>query len=95
MAAHAISHLHRNPIVKGIRIAVMICGVLLAALLVDRIFFADTHARMSFFSTAPATLTLARGEIPGHYPLAVTPVDPDTPTARVVEGAPPESILAF
>ena len=95
MAAHAISNLHLNPIVHGIRIAVVICGVLLAALLVDRVFFAGAHAPVTFFAPAPAAMTLARGEVPGHYAIAVVPVDPDTPTARVVEGAPPESILAF
>ena len=95
MAANAISNLHRNPIVNGIRIAVVICGVLLAALFVDRIFFAGAHAQVSFFAPAPAVVDLARSEIPGHYAIAVVPVDPEAPTARVVEGAPPESILAF
>ena len=67
MAANAISNLHRNPIVNGIRIAVVICGVLLAALFVDRIFFAGAHAQVNFFAPVPAAVSLARSEIPGHY----------------------------
>ena len=95
MTAASSPSLHRNPIVNGIRIAVVICGVLLAALLVDRIFLGGAHTRVDFFTPVPVEVSLARSDVPGHYALAVIPVDPETPTARVVEGAPPESILAF
>lgn len=94
MPADSSLALHRNPIAYGIRIAIVICGVLLAALLADRIFFVGDHLQVRFFAPAPAAVTLLR-DIPLHHTLAVVPVDPDTPTARVVEGAPPESILAF
>jgi len=95
MPADSVQSLHRNPIVYGICIALVICGVLLAALLVDRIVFAGSHLQVRSFTSTPVAVALVRSELFRHVALAAVAVDPEAPTVRVVEGAPPESVLAF
>ncbi len=94
MPADSSLSLHRNPIACGIRIAIVICGVLLAALLVDRIFFAADHLQVRLFDAAPATVALLTGAIPRHVQAAV-PVDSGRSATRVAERAQSESRRAL
>lgn len=87
---------------RGLRTVVLVCGLLATALAADRAFFggAGAHRPVAVVAQAGAS---AKGIAPQRVPatvaearvLGVAPADALAPSAHLVDGAPPESVVAF